>query len=222
MQWQRLGDGRVLFDYFFPGVLPGDLLHTPDLDLSVGGPVFTAIANALAAGFAAPGNPSLQFANVAGLTGSTPNELIYSAFSVVANNFNELLQRTHGRNYYDNTSVVYRGSANDDLLNARVQRFRATPDGAEYVAKYYTPTGKLSIPLLTLHTTDDPTVSFSQEAAYTAVVAKAGASSSLVQQSVDRYGHCNANATELLNSFQGLLGWVNYGVKPAGGNVTIP
>ena len=63
--FQRLGDGRVLFDYFFPGVMPGDLLHTPNLDYSVGGPFWTSVANALAAGFAAPGNPTLQFATVA-------------------------------------------------------------------------------------------------------------------------------------------------------------
>ena len=31
LQFQHEGDGRVLFDYFFPGVLPSDLLHTPNL-----------------------------------------------------------------------------------------------------------------------------------------------------------------------------------------------
>jgi pimeloyl-ACP methyl ester carboxylesterase len=220
--FQRFGDGRVVFDYFFPGVLPGDLLHTPVLDYSVGGPVFNAVANALASGFAAPGNPSLQFASVMGLTGSSPNELIYSAFSLLGNGFTELLQRTQGKNFYDNTKTVYSGSANDDRLNARVQRFQSTPEGVDYVAKYYTPTGKLTMPVMTLHTTSDPTVSFSQEAAYAATVAKAGASQFLVQQSADRYGHCNLQPAEILNSFQGLLGWVNYGIKPAGGNVTIP
>ena len=34
IHWQHAGDGRVLFDYFFPGVLPGDLLHMPNLDFS--------------------------------------------------------------------------------------------------------------------------------------------------------------------------------------------
>jgi pimeloyl-ACP methyl ester carboxylesterase len=222
MNWQRSGDGRVLFNYFFPGVLPADFLHAPDLDSTVGGPTFNTIANALAAGFAAPGNPTLQFASVAGLTGSSPNELIYSAFSLVTSNFNEMMQRTQGKNFYDNTNTVYSGSANDTLLNARMQRFQAMPDAVEYVAKYYTPTGKLSIPVLTLHTTQDPTVPFSQEAAFAAVVAKAGASPFLVQQSADRYGHCNLKPTEILNSFQALVGWVNYGVKPVGGNVTIP
>jgi hypothetical protein len=45
LQFQHEGDGRVLFDYFFPSVLPGDLLHTPNLDFSPGSPSFTAVAS---------------------------------------------------------------------------------------------------------------------------------------------------------------------------------
>jgi len=65
-------------------------------------------------------------------------------------------------------------------------------------------------------------VSFSQEQAYAATVAAAGASQFLVQQSVDRYGHCNLKPEEILNSFQGLLLWVNFGITPPGGDVTVP
>ena len=85
-----------------------------------------------------------------------------------------MLQRTNGDNFYDNTHTVYSGSANDAALNARVQRFQAKPDAVEYVRRY-TPTGKLSMPVMTLHTTQDPTVPFSQEAAYTAAVSQSGA-----------------------------------------------
>lgn len=220
--FQRFGDGRVVFDYFFPGVIPTDLLHTPDLDYSIGSPAFNAIATALTAGFAAPGNPSLQFASVAGLTGTTPNELVYSAVSLLANSFGDMLRRTQGQNFYDNTKTIYAGSTNDTLLNARVQRYQATPDAVDYVAKYYTPTGRLSMPFMSLHTTEDPTVPFAQEAAFASVVSKAGSAKFLVQQSADRYGHCNLKPAEIVNSFQGLVGWVNFGVKPTGGNVTIP
>src|SRR5881296_1645436 len=54
-------------------------------------------------------------------------------------------------------------------------------------------------------------VSFSQEQAYAATVAAAGASKFLVQQYVDRYVHCNLKPEEILNSFQGLLLWVTLG-----------
>jgi len=43
-----------------------------------------------------------------------------------------------------------------------------------------------------------------------------------LEQSVNRYGHCNFKPQEILNSVQGLFLWVNYGIVPPSGNVTIP
>ena len=225
------GDGRVVFDYFFPGVLPGDLLYQPTVDYyTPGTPGFNLLAGTLAAGLVSPGQPTLQFANVLGLPGSNANEIVFSGL-LAGNNFSELLGRTHGQNFYDNSHTVYHGSANDAALNAHVRRYHAEEDAVDYYTRYYKPNGELRIPLLTLHTTQDPEVAFSQEALYAAVVAKAGqeerdnpaaASKFLVQQSVNRYGHCNFKPQEILNAFQGLFGWVNYGIKPAGGDVTIP
>jgi hypothetical protein len=214
----------VLFDYFFPGVLPGDLLHMPNLDFSPGSPTYNAVLNALVAGLSAPGLPTLQFASVAQLPGSNVNEIIFSALDLVGAYlaFNELLQRTNGHNFYDNTNTVYSGSFNDAALNAGVRRYSSDPAGVNYVDHYYDPNGHVRIPTLTLHTTQDPTVPFSQEAHYAAVVAGANASNFLVQQSVNRYGHCNFKPQEILNSFQGLFLWVNYGIVPPSGDVTIP
>jgi hypothetical protein len=96
------------------------------------------------------------------------------------------------------------------------------PAGVNYVAHYYDPNGHLRIPTLTLHTTQDQTIPFSQEAHYVGVVAGANASNFLVQQYVNRYGHCNFKPEEILNSFQGLYLWVNYGITPPSGDVTVP
>lgn len=132
----------------------------------------------LSIGLVRPGQPTLQFANVVGLPGSTLDEIVFSGITLVGDSlgFNDLLQRTHGQNFYDNTGTVYSGSADDIALNTGVQRFSATPAGLTYIAKYYTPTGQLRIPMLTLHTTQDPAVSFSQEHAYADTVAAAGGS----------------------------------------------
>ena len=222
--FHHTGDGRVLFDYFFPGVLPGDLLHMPNLDYSPGSPTNTAVTNALIAGLIAPGQPTLQFANVARLPGTNLGEVLFSGVTLVGGYlaFNELLDRTHGHNYYDNTQTVYSGSSNDAALNANVQRFTADPAGRNYLSKHYDPTGMLEFPVLTIHTTQDQVVDFSQEAQYAGAVAAAHASGFLVQQSVNRFGHCNFKLQELANALQGLVLWVNYGIKPPGGDVTIP
>ena len=48
-----LGDVRVLFDAYFPGVLPGDVLTVPpDVLFRPGDPLFIAVLNALQQGFA--------------------------------------------------------------------------------------------------------------------------------------------------------------------------
>src|SRR5262245_10853048 len=98
LQFQRRGDGRVVFDYFFPGVLPVNLLQ---FDFSPGSPVYLAALNAMVQGLATPGQPTLQFANVLKLPGSNANEIIFSAL-VVLGGFGDLLERTHGHNFYDN------------------------------------------------------------------------------------------------------------------------
>jgi hypothetical protein len=138
LHFQHVGDGRVLFDYFFPGVLPGDLLHMPNLDFSPGSPTYTAVANSLIAGLFVPGQPTLQFANVAGLPGSNVNEIIFSGLTLVGGftALNELLQRTYGHHFYDNTETVYSGSANDPALNAGVRRYSADQAGMNYAAHY--------------------------------------------------------------------------------------
>src|SRR5262249_23215341 len=130
--------------------------------------------------------------------------------------------RTGGHNFYDNRNTLYTGSANDAALNAGVERFKSEPAGVNYVAHYYTPTGKLQIPVLTLHTTQDPTAPFVEEALYAGVAAANGSSGLLVQQSVNRFGHCNFKPVEIANAVQSLILWVNFGIKPNGGDVTVP
>ena len=224
-QIQYDGNARVAFDYFFPGTLPGNAVTTPLLDFSPGSPTFKAVLGALVAGFNPPNFPTLQFASVARLPGSNPAEIINSgllAAAFSARFTQDLLERTHDHNPFDNRTMVYSGSFNDAALNAGVERFAATPDALQYLEKYYTPTGQLQIPMLTLHTTADPIVPFAEEASYAQIVANAGASGMLVQQSVNRYGHCNVNAQETANALQGLFVWVNSGIKPPSGDVTAP
>jgi hypothetical protein len=53
-----------------------------------------------------------------------------------------------------------------------------------------------------------------------AVVAANGASGFLVQRTVNRYGHCDMTQSETLEAFLALVGWVETGAVPAGGDVT--
>ena len=222
---QYLGDARVAFDYFFPGVLPGGPFTVPpDTAFTPGSPVFTAAFNAIVGGLFAPGQPTLQFANVAHLPYTNVSELVSSAMSVVGFSIrftNDVLEHSHGHIPYDNIGTVFSGSANDVALNLGIERFEGRPDAVNYFEKYFSPDGTVQIPMLTLHTRWDPVAPFGQEGDYAQKVADAGGSTWLTQRSITRYGHCAINAAETMNGFDALVAWVNGGPKPAGGDGTI-
>jgi hypothetical protein len=98
-----------------------------------------------------------------------------------------------------------------------VARFEGRDEGFNYLKEFYQPVGHLKRPLLTLHTTLDPDVPFAHEQALAAIVAAAGTSNWLAQQSYNRYGHCNLSPAEAAGAFGRLVDWVEIGVKPPSG-----
>lgn len=228
-----LADERILFDYFYPGVLSGDAFHTPTIGFSPGDPAFNAVLGSLVSGFAPPDFKTFQFYLAAKLqvtnpSNPDPTEIITSGltgagFSVRFTN--DILNHTQGHIPYDNSQVAYNtfGFGDDVALNAGVERFISHPDAMHYLETYYDPVGQASLPFLTLHTVADPVAPFFHEGLYAKKVADAGGADLLVQRSVNRYGHCAFKVDEILNSFDALAAWVqDPSQKPSGGDVTIP
>lgn len=214
MEFDYNWGSRALFDYFFPGVIPGDALHVPD-DLDFNRDVVPAVRNALLADptrameMAGVDQIEIKYANFSELVTA-----IASAFGPQVNYTNDLLDRTHGRSWFDNTATVYTGSQDDAALNAGVGRFSSTPDARNYADHYYEPDGRLMIPVLTLHTTRDPGVPFAHEAVYAGIVAAQGKSDLLVQRAIDRFGHCTFTLEERVRALEDLVAWAERGVKP--------
>lgn len=201
-----VGNVRVLFDYFYPGVIPGDAVNVPDMDFSPDGPLVTAIIAAILA------NPvaAVQLASVdqIKLPYTTPGQLINSIVRVLGYHVrgtNDLLERTGGEVPFGNTTTRYTGLGLllSPAVNNGVQRVRAQDGGIRYLTDFYQPRGNLMVPLLTLHTTMDPDVPFFHEAALAKIVATAKRSQWLAQQSVQRYGHCNVSPAEVGRTFSG-------------------
>jgi pimeloyl-ACP methyl ester carboxylesterase len=211
---------RVLFDLFYPGVLPGSAVDVPagtDVTTQIVLPAIAAMSADPAKAFAIASiaQTPAQFANGAELI-----ESIATALGGAAG-YPTVLALTHGKTYFDNSATQYSGALGAATLawiNANVQRFSASPAGLEYVSHNYTPTGDLRVPALTLSTFRDPTVPGFQRAAYGAAVAAAGKSDLLVQRSVpgtaNGYGHCTFTPLELSKAFSDLVLWAEYGVKP--------
>lgn len=198
-QIHYFGDVRVLFDYFFPGVLPPSAIDIPP-SLMDNWP-----SAALAVGQQLQNKPlkTLQLISTGkipiGLNPANAGDAILSAlwYNVFATND---AKDTLGGNPFDNNPRWYSGSFNDWLLNLKVARFDASPAAVTEMGKYQT-TGNLARPLITLHTAWDPVVPSWQESLYANKVASAGKSHLLVRYPVPRYGHCAFNEGEVLIAF---------------------
>jgi pimeloyl-ACP methyl ester carboxylesterase len=211
---------RVLFDLFYPSVLPGTVVDVPpgiDVASQIVAPAIVAMTaeplKALA--IASISQTPVPFANVQELFAS-----ITTALGAAAG-YPDVLRLTHGQPFFDNVSTQYTGAlppADLLLINASVQRFSASPAGLNYVQHNYTPTGDLQIPALTLSTFRDPVAPGFHRDAYGAAVAAAGGANWLVQRSVagtgNGYGHCTFTALELVTAFSDLVLWAEFGVKP--------
>ena len=142
---------------------------------------------------------------------------------VGAAGYPSVLAQTHGQPFFDNFSTQYAGAlppATLQWINANVQRFSASPAGFNYFEHYYTPTGDLPVPAITLSTFRDPVVPGFHQDAYGDIVTAAGNADRLIQRSVpgtgNGYGHCTFTPQELASAFSDLVLWAEYGVRPPG------
>jgi pimeloyl-ACP methyl ester carboxylesterase len=90
-------------------------------------------------------------------------------------------------------------------------RISADPRAVAYLARYISFDGRLSMPVLTMHTTGDGLVVPENEQAYAQVVRRAGDSRLLRQIFVARAGHCAFTPAETITAVQVLLNRVSTG-----------
>ncbi|CAN5855909.1 DUF6351 family protein [soil metagenome] len=130
--------------------------------------------------------------------------------------FQDLTQkRLGGRNPFGNAKVVYAGSDDDAALNAGVLRYEADPQAVGSLAHDSRPTGRLRLPVLTLHAIHDPTAFVELESTYRDIVDSAGALQWLVQTFADEAEHSYLSDAEYPALMTALLDWVDKGDKPS-------
>ncbi len=199
-QINYVGDFRVLFDYFFPDVLPGSAVEIPPTLLANWFTVYLpAVQRALLANqgraieLMRTANAAYNPADFSTVLQTASNVLWYSVFGGI-----DAIAKLGG-NPYGNRFRVYLGSNNDLRLNLRVERFTASPVAVAAMRDYET-SGGLGIPLVTIHTTSDEVVPFWQELLYSGKVFLSG-ESGLLPLPITRYGHCNFTTQEILGAF---------------------
>jgi hypothetical protein len=142
-----------------------------------------------------------------------PLSIFESAYDV-----RDLVQRAAGgRNPFSNVGVRYTGSTDDTALNRDVARFTADPAAAAAAAAVKAdgdPTGVLQVPVVTIHSINDPDVLVEEESAYRDVVRAAGSGNRLVQAFTDEHAHGGQSAPEFAAALDALMRWIEIGAKP--------
>ena len=209
-QLNYLGDGRATFEYFFPGLIPGDPFHPDDGLAQVWTDFYEQHVKPVVFD---PANRSRldQWVKVARLPFDAANYLVtveqsvsdVLKYSVV--NVNDAAA-TLGGFPFDNRFRWYGGSGNDLLLNIFVPRKGADPAAVKEMQSHYDTTGVLVRPLITLHTLRDQQVPYFHEGLYDRKTMRSGSwLSRHINIPVNRYGHCNFTQGEALFSFAVML-----------------
>jgi pimeloyl-ACP methyl ester carboxylesterase len=190
------GDFRVLFDLFFPGLIPGDVVDAPVISQREWEAEYVP---AITAAFVARPDRLDQLLRVSRAP-FDPNDpkatkvqtalgiLWYGVFVT------KDAKATLGGNPYDNSRRLYLGSGNDFWLNLLVERYHADPRALAEIDDHYQTSGRLEVPLVTLHTTADPIVPYWHEPLYS--LKALGLPHANLP--VFRYGHCGFHPEEAL------------------------
>lgn len=112
----------------------------------------------------------------------------------------------------------------EDELNARVRRLHPSKNGRSPSANpvYAERTGRLTVPLLTLHETGDAWVPLSLEQSYRRRTIAAGTDQLLVQRVVRAPSHCGFDGETREQALDDLVAWLERGVRPQGEDVLAP
>ena len=200
-QINYLGDFRVVFDYFFPSVLPGSAVRIPQELMTDWDSVYVPkIAAALAAN---PGATSQLLKVTNAPVTSDPATVAETVLGILWYNVfatNDAVT-TLGGQPFDNHIRIYLGSNNDLLLNLKIKRFTASPTAVAAIAAHYETSGKLMMPTVTIHTTGDPIIPYWQETLYTLKTLGAGSFFQRTNLPIASYGHCEFTGGEVLAAF---------------------
>ena len=133
----------------------------------------------------------------------------------------------------DNVDRVYQLDTDPALspeevaLNAGIGRVAADPDanpdlGPLRLQDIPELEGRISQPVVSIHTLGDFFVPFSMEQIWAREVADRGNADLLVSRATRDVGHCTSNLEEQAEAFADMIDWVDTGVRPAGDDILDP
>ena len=130
--------------------------------------------------------------------------------------FQEIFQnRSGGGSPWGNVDVHYTGSDDDVALNARVLRYVADSQAVARLGDDSNLTGHISVPVLSAHAINDPTVFVEQDSLFLNTMQRAGTADHLVQTFTSDNTHSYLTDPAYTTLMAALLAWVESGAKPS-------
>jgi pimeloyl-ACP methyl ester carboxylesterase len=219
-QVDYIGDFRVLFDYYFPALVPPSPVDVPDdllatwetstYSTTIKPVVVDPVNSAKVEELLKVAGVAYSTSDAASRESSVERLLWYNIYGT-----DDATVRLGGQPYNNNQPLrTYTGSSDDTALNRDVARFAAAPAALATVAAQYQTSGRITIPVVTLHTTLDPVVPIWHQQDYTTKVQAAGTSTPYEAYQAQSYGHCTFSPFEVLNAFTRLTILVDQFIKP--------
>lgn len=143
-----------------------------------------------------------------------PERSIQSHLNWATFHFQDLAQRYGGASVFGNIGAVYQGSADDAALNAGVARYAADPAARARFADDADPSGRIPVPVLTVHGVHDATAFVEMDHTFAATMAAAGRADSLVQTFTDDAEHSYLSDATYVALLAALEDWVRLMRKP--------
>ena len=122
---------------------------------------------------------------------------------------------TGGKNPFSNATVRYWGSSDDAALNRGVTRFEVDAAARAALVADGQPTGAISIPVVSIHSMNDPQAAVEAQYDYRGGVRAKGKGNLLVQAYTDERAHTGQSAPELAASIDALMQWIEKGTSPS-------
>lgn len=220
-QVNYLADIFVLFQHYFPGVIEGGpegfapeyiqslTVAAAGAGISLEDYLTNVVIGAMAQDQASAGallsvlkmTPEIAAGfdpmNISEGFGTIVRAVIYNI--VATNDAREVL----GGSFYGNTHRQYVGAGDNVALNQEIARYSADLNAVRQIQTQYETTGRIDVPVVTLHTLRDPTVPFWHTDLYADKLGANGSLRTIMQ--VDAFGHCTFTESQVQTAFDALL-----------------
>lgn len=232
VETQYLGHVRTLFDVAFPGVLSGTTLGVPFNYMPNADSLQAAILPRLPwlLALASMRQTPLPYAPAPDAYIPTLVQSAITAVTFHARGIGDITSLAHGKSPFGNTGVTYEAGPLVPLpypgwasmvtgitqsFDTAAARFEMNVAARNYLTNYYTPTGRIQRPVITVHNAWDPIVPAFHEDSLRQIVTAAGYAGNLAQTLLQQYGHCEQlGVDKSIPSWLMLEQWVRTGTKP--------